>query len=237
MMDASSDILQAATGEQDPRILVERAVSEEARTRRALQLVRWPVCALSLISGLVGYGLHVPSAQFVFLLTAIFVLAWFRAGASSKKKAPETPLLTTLKEHPKKIVWLYATETRDVFGLVRRGVIVIGRSNGRMLHLPVGSTNPEALLSALSALAPAAEVGYSEQRVELYLRNPKRPPRVRGPMSGPQIAGVACAACGDRLVTASQGSVCADCDAPLHLGCVAKHAMTAHAPKSVVPYR
>lgn len=237
MMEVSNAALETVTADEDAWLVVERAITEEARKHQALQHVRWSIYALVPISALVGYGLHVQAAQWVFVVTAGLSLSLFRLWLVSEKRPPETPLLETLKKHPKKVVWFYATETRDVFGLVRRTVIVVGRSNGRMLHLPAGSTDPEALLIALSALAPAAEVGYSELRMELYMRNPKRPPRVRGPMSGPQIAGVACDACGERLVTASQGSICADCDAPLHLECTTKHAMSKHAKKTDAPYR
>jgi hypothetical protein len=50
-----------------------------------------------------------------------------------------------------------------------------------------------------------------------------------GPFDGrAQLAGAACARCGERIVSALEGIACGQCDRPLHRGCRVAHRADAH---------
>ncbi|MBX3228166.1 MAG: hypothetical protein KIT84_26925 [Labilithrix sp.] len=64
---------------------------------------------------------------------------------------------------------------------------------------------------------------------------PRDDPRWSDAPSAPQVAGKRCSTCDDRITVASEGAACDECDAPLHIRCLAKHAST-HGP-SAGPFR
>jgi hypothetical protein len=57
------------------------------------------------------------------------------------------------------------------------------------------------------------------------------------PHPRPQLAGVRCAHCAQRITTELEARVCASCSAPLHRECMKEHSVDAHRASSGQAYR
>jgi len=124
-----------------------------------------------------------------------------------------------LFNEPRQTVWAYTK---------RRGLIpfvAVGLSSGVRYAVALDASGCERVLGVVARIAPRAEIGFSEERQELYLRHPKEPPRLDTRV---QIVGAVCPGCNTKMVSELDASICDECGCPVHDACMTLHARHAH---------
>ena len=146
--------------------LVERKRQAKILSAVVVVMAVGLVGALYAISGDGGGDRQVIKAFLqggVLIIGGLIYMAWAFLHRPDKHK-----LLRRLVEQPENIVWIYR-ESRN--GEMQ---VIVAFLDGKRINLPIGPKEDRLarVWAELSAEAPHAEVGWSEGRNQLYMKDP-----------------------------------------------------------------
>ncbi len=152
--------------------ILRKALQRELR----LQLV----LAWALVFGglaLIYFGLE-SSVWLVFFGLILVVLATGMVLSLVKYWHIERhPMLQSLQQRPKEIVWVYALVTeRMPFGIqfIKNGILYFKLKNGEELSVSLSANKLKLVSKTLSRLLPHATFGYSIEREQTFITDPEQ---------------------------------------------------------------
>ncbi len=149
------------------------------RSRRAMVILAVVVFGLA---GLCSQGLDERPTTGAIVMVALvagfftllgILLLWVGFVKNSPQRSP---LVVALRERPDDVVWIYQQDvTVDVSGIaapVQDANVITNLRDGSTVAITVHKSQVTALLAALSALAPGAATGFSEERQAQFKASP-----------------------------------------------------------------
>ncbi len=151
---------------------LRQALQRELR----LQLV---LAWLLVFSGmaLVYFGLK--GSVLLVILGLVLVVLAVRIVLSLIKywEVERHPIMQTLRQRPKEIVWVYALVTeRMPFGIqfIKNGVLYFKLKNGEDLSVSLSAKKLKLVSKTLNRLLPHASFGYSVEREQTFITDPEQ---------------------------------------------------------------
>lgn len=117
----------------------------------------------SVIVGIAGLILLVLGIKFVFQFAA-------RQGVT------DTRLMKLLNDHPREIVWVYSVVTERLpfgFEFSKSGILYFKLADGDEVSVSLSADDLKLVSRFLNRVLPHATFGYTEDREQWYMANPR----------------------------------------------------------------
>jgi hypothetical protein len=117
------------------------------------------------------------------IIWRVFALMFWVLGLALAQNIPylwkfdQTPLWSTMKYTPQRIVWVYTVVTQRMpfgFEIVQSGLIYFKLENGEDYSVSVAAKDLKLISRTLNRLLPHATFGYSQEKANIYDIDPKQ---------------------------------------------------------------
>jgi hypothetical protein len=166
------------TADRHANIQTVRAALGGARARQ-IGLAIFVAAMAALFTLAIDADSTLGAKVMVYVMTGLFgslaaALVWI---ALVKSDPDRSPLMAALRDRPSDVVWLYVQDVKvDVDGIdapVRDCNVTARLADGSTVAITVNKAKADGVMAALAALAPAAVVGFSEEREARYKADPR----------------------------------------------------------------